>query len=182
MTDGLLRQSDIEELTAWLDGELDGPAAERVARLVREDDAWRTTFEQFRAVDAAVELVGAPEPRRDLTHTILAAVAADRPSAWRAAIRIAGGMAAAAAILLAVYAATRDSGDPEPADEPVIAQTAIEKEIAQALDGVATDDQFIVQNLSLFQDYENVGRYEQVRDLADADTLVELAKLEAGQL
>ena len=168
MADGLERQSELEELSAWMDGELDTPAAERVARLVREDPRWRATFEQFRAVDASLAASPPASPAGDLADRITAA--AYRRRVWARAARIAAPAAAAAAIVLAVYL-----GRPRPL-------SPVEEEVTQILSDVASEDRFIVQNLTLFEDYEDVERYEQVRDLADADTLAALASLEAGEL
>ena len=71
MSERLERQSDLEQLSAWMDGELDAPAAEGVARLVREDPAWRAAWEEFRAVDWALDLCPPVGPRRDLTEEIV---------------------------------------------------------------------------------------------------------------
>ncbi len=170
MADGLQRQSDLEALVAWMDGELPAAEAERVARLVREDPAWRATHGQFLAVDRAVELAGAVSPGPDLTDRIVRA--ARRRGAWSWTLRIAA--PAAAAILLVVVLAW--PGRPPPSVSP------IEAKIAAVLKDVPAGDRFIVQKLSLFENYEVIDRFEQIRDVADLDTLSALVDLESGEL
>ena len=154
-----------------MDGELREVEAQRVAALTRTDPAWRATAEQFRAVDRALDSLPVPHPRRSLAGSIVRA-ARRRQVAGRI-LRIAAPLAAAAAIVLAVWAgrATRT-----PVARPL---SAIEQEIAQALPDVDPADRFIVVNLPLFEQYPDVESYRQVRDVADAETLAALAGLEA---
>jgi anti-sigma factor RsiW len=180
-----LGQSELEDLSAWLDGELSGERAERIARLVREDPAWGEVCEQMRATDAALDRLRPARPRPELAQRI------DRATGgyWLRArfYRIAGSLAAAAAVLLVAYVALSgllapDTTSPPPdrvalPDRPG-RTPPVEAKIDQALVGVAPEDRFIVRNLSMFQNYGEVERYEAGREILDGPTLAALAELE----
>lgn len=175
MSDRLERQSDLEQLSAWMDGELDPPAGESVARLVREDPIWRATWEEFRAVDSALEACPPVRPRRDLTDRIVRA--ARRQRLWSRAVRIAAPLAAAAAVILAVYLAWPQRQTPAPT-----LMQEVEKEITRTLHDLPKEDQLIVRKLSFFENYPEVKRYQRVREVVDPETLSALAALEAGDM
>jgi len=175
MSERLERHSDLEQLSAWMDGELDASAAEGVARLVREDPAWRAAWEEFRAVDSALDLCPPVGPRRDLTEEIVQA--ARRQRLLRRAVRIAAPLAAAAAVIIAVYLAW-----PQQQTPPTALMETVKNEITKALQDVPQEDQFIVRKLSFFENYPEVKRYQQVRDVVDAETLSALAALESADM
>jgi len=168
---GLRRQSDIEELTAWLDGELDPPAADRVARLVAEDPHWQRTHEQFCQVAAAMELLRPAQPKQDLTDGIVRA--AHRRRRRNRVIQVGTSVAAAAGILLAVLLVPPSRPPTPPKSDDV------EALIAKTLDEIPAEDRFIVQNLSLFQQYEEIADYQLVRQIVDTQTLECLDAAEA---
>ena len=170
---GLRRQSDIEELTAWLDGELDPPAAERVARLVAEDADWRSTHEQFLQVAAAMELLRPAGPKQDLTDGIVRA--AHRRRRRNRVIQVGTSVAAAAGILLAVLLTPLSRPATPPGSDDV------EALIAKTLDEIPAEERFIVQNLSLFQQYEEIVDYQLVRQVVDTRTLECLEAAEAPE-
>ena len=173
-TEKLQRQSDIEDLSAWMDGELADADARRVAHLVEMDPAWTRAHRELKALDDALGAMPTPTPQRPLTDRIVHA--ATRRRARVRIVRIAAPLAAAAAILLAVLAANYlgDGGA-----GPKRQLSPIEKEINRHLASVAPADRPLVANLQLFGD--DVDAYSTVRDVADADTLAALASLEAGE-
>jgi len=176
---GLDRQADVEELSAWMDGELPSQRAERVAGLVRTDPRWRTACEQFRAVDRALEALTTPRPRRELTDAIVRA--ARRGQATRRVLRVAAPLAAAAAIVVAVLA-TRPWRTGRPArPTPTPAMSALEKTIAEGLPGVRQEDRYLVLNLPMFEQLPEVETFTDVREVADAETLAALAGMEAAE-
>ena len=164
---GALEQSDLEALSAWIDGELDAADAERVGRLVETDPAWGAVHRQFAALDEALEAMPAPRPRRGLARQIVRA--ATRRRLARRVIRIAAPLAAAAAVVVAVLALTSTERPPG----------GVEGKIARHLADVAPGDRPLVANLQLFGPL--VDTYTNVRDVADAETLAALASLEAGE-
>ena len=167
---GLSRQSDMDDLSAWMDGELAPQAARRVERLVRDDPNWRRTHQQFQAVEAGMKLLPQPRPRRDLTETILRA-ARRRRRMIRAAEVLAP--LAAAGLLLAVV--LNWAGGPTTPAMP----SGLEARMAAVLGDLPKEDWFIVQNLSLFRNYDEVVDYQEVQEIVDGDTLTALAALEA---
>jgi hypothetical protein len=171
-------QVDWQELSAFMDGELSAERAGEIARLLASDGGWAEAYRQLQAVHASLDLLR-PEPMRaDLTDRIVRA--AGRRSRTLFVIRLAGAAAAACLVAAAVLAFLHRPTPPAPtAGGP----TAVEVKIANILKDVPPEDQFIVQNLPLFKDYEQVGQYEKLSGLADAQTLNALAELEkAGDL
>lgn len=166
---GLNRQPDIEDLSAWMDGELASDGSRRVAELVREDPDWQATHRQFLALDAALGRLEAPAAEPDLTDRILAAT--HRPGVARRLLRALVPLAAAAAIVLAV---TIFAGRTKP-------PASVQEVIAHALRDVPKDDRLMVEQLGLFQNYRDVVAYEQVRSVIDGETLTALARLEAQE-
>lgn len=71
---GQLRQSDFEDLSAWLDGELTGPRAAQVEKLVHDDPVWRRAEQDLRSLNEAMDSYAAPEPAPGLTGRILAGI------------------------------------------------------------------------------------------------------------
>ena len=170
---GLTSQADVEALTAWMDGELDAPSAERVAGRVAPDPHWRQTPGEFRAVTAAMGALRPPRPRRDLTEPIVHA--ALRRRRWVRAAEIAAPLAAAAGIILAVWLAW--PGESASPTQPV----ALEAKIAKILEDVPQAERFIVLNLSFFRHYDDVVAYRQVHPIVDVETLKALEDLERGE-
>ena len=171
------RKSDIENLLAWMDGELTGPEAQHVAELVKTDPAWREAFEQFSAVDRLTGLIEPARPRRDLTDRIVHAANRRKSRLIRIA-RIAAPLAAAACIVMAIWL-----GGPEQKSvtkqQPTVAGVA--KTVASILKDIPAEDHFIVRNLHLFRNYDEVTQYQQVRDLADAETLSALIEIDNSE-
>ena len=71
MTQRSLAQSDFEDLSAHLDGQLDAGRAEAVEELVRTDPAWGDQWNRLQAVDRALDAYDVPAPPSDLNDRIL---------------------------------------------------------------------------------------------------------------
>ncbi len=182
---GLTEQSDLEQLLAWMDGELPPDQAERVARLVEQNDDWRASFEQFQAVDRAAEmLAGTVSPPRDLPDRIIHAVY--RRSRVMSVVRIAVPVAAAACIVVALWIGAVFSHRPVKQTPTAFTKNSlhaivkIEKRIDTILRDVKPEDRFIVQNLTLFKEYPRIVEYRKVAELVDADTLSALESMEGN--
>ena len=166
---GLDRQFDIEQLVAWMDGELPASEAQVVAERVQADPDWQATYADFRAVDAALEMLATPAASEGLTERIVRA--AHRREMSGRVVRILAPLAAAAAIVVAVWLGSYLGRTAPP--------TGVEGLIAKTLRDVPKQDRFLVQNLPLFQNYREILSYEQVRSVVDGETLSALAALEA---
>jgi len=99
-----LTQTDLEDLSAYMDGELESAARSRIGELVRTSAAWQDALARLQAVDRALEayvVPAAPEGLADrvlrkTSHRALRAVHLPRtPLRWLAPL------AAAAAIIAA---------------------------------------------------------------------------------
>lgn len=167
---GLSRQSDLEALSAWMDGELPADQSQRVAGLVRQDPRWRAAHQDFLAVDAALDRLQTPAPGGELTDRICRAARRRRPVA-RAA-RLLAPLAAAAAVVIAVWLGSTPPGPVSP--------NALEGIFAEALADVPEEDHLMVEQMPMFQNYADIVSYEQVRSIVDGATLSELARLEGG--
>jgi len=71
MTQRSLGQSDFEDLSAYLDGQLDADRAAAVEELIRTDPAWGDEWTRLQAVDRALDAYDVPAPPSDLTDRIL---------------------------------------------------------------------------------------------------------------
>ncbi len=73
---GQLGQSDFENLSAWLDGELPPERAAEVERLVRENPVWRQAEQELCSLHEALDSYAAPAPAPGLARRILAGIPA----------------------------------------------------------------------------------------------------------
>ncbi len=71
---GQLGQSDFEDLSAWLDGELPAERAAQVERLVHDDPVWRHAEQKLRVLHEAMDGYAAPAPAPGLARRILAGI------------------------------------------------------------------------------------------------------------
>lgn len=104
MSDQRLTQADFEDLSAWLDGELDGERSARVAALVGADPVWRRARAELTALGVALDAYTVPDAPADLAERILRRVAA-QSRRLPVVIRLARWLAPAAAAAGIVLAA-----------------------------------------------------------------------------
>ena len=169
-----LGEQDLERLTAWMDGELGEDEAREVTRRVESDRRWRQAYEEFAALYRILDMATPPVPPPGMTERIVRT--ARRRRLWVRAGRVAGAVAVAAAVLVAVWLGPGQRGAPvAPADT---AAAPGEKLIAKALEGVPETDRFLVEHLDVFRNYDRAVAYEEVRSIADDETLTVLAALE----
>lgn len=169
-----LSESDLELLSAWMDGELAADQAARVAGLVATEPPWRQAHREFLAIDAGLGAMPAPELRSELTDRIVNAARGQRR--FRRIVAVAGSLAVAAAVVLAVWLVR--PGQMAPPPEAPVARSPVEDQIDAALIDVPAEDRFIVRKLGFFREYPDLAEYRELSDLADAKTLSELAKLD----
>lgn len=155
-----LKQSEMEDLWAWFDGELDGDRKDEVERLVATDPAWKQEYERLIRLDELLASCVIPAdqraamslPETDLAERIIRNVRrAARPR--RLVIRLAAAAGAAAAIAAAILVAILWG-------KPAAPLRTGEDVVAKALDGVAAKDRFVVENLDFFEDYDVLENYE----------------------
>ena len=173
-----LTDSELESLSAYMDGELPAQAAAEVARGIELDAAWRQTRRDLQEIESLLDQYTAPPASAELTGRIMSAV---RTKARRRqvlhAVRWLAPAAAAAIVLvgLAVFGGGDWFGRRQ---APTVARTPvnIERELAgsTAFKAVPADQrpalqEEIIRHLSFFQDYDVV---------ADMDTLDAIGQLD----
>ena len=148
-----LEQSELEDLGAYLDGELAPEQAQRVQQLLAQDPAWQEAAGRLKSLDEALGLYDVPACDNGLSERIIANVRkAGRVSPAIRIIRWVAPLAAAAAIVLAVLI-----GNPW--------QTT--KMTPSAGPSLET---FTVENLDFFKDYNVLCNYDTLQALDDLDS------------
>ena len=100
MTRPGLKQPEIEQINAFLDGELPAEQVRQVARRISAEPAWARAARRLRKLDTMLDAWQVDPLRRDLSGAIMGGT---RPQARRPAwLHVAGPLAVAAAIFAAV--------------------------------------------------------------------------------
>ncbi len=163
------RLTDVEreDLSAYLDDELDAARRGEVERRVEAQPAWRRAHRELTAVDAALDSYTAPAPPAGLADRVLAHTR--RSVRRRQVLRVVGWVApvaAAAAILLIVFAVLSGPGETAlPPGSPIVHTPPGELEASQAYQDVpeterAQMEEVIIQHLSFFRNYEVLEEFE----------------------
>ena len=146
---------------------------------MRDNPAWTDALGELKALDSALEAWAAPVSPEGITERIVRGVRASehRKPRTRRLVRWLGPAvgAAAAAIVLAIVLHTpeiRVLSPPPPAPEPEL--------VSEILNDIPDGDQFLVENLEFFQNYELCSVMEDNAVLLDEATLDALDDLEAG--
>ncbi len=178
-----LTQSEIEDLSAYMDGELPADQAAAVDHSLKINPAWRETRRDFQEVDGLLDCYTAPPVSAELTGRIMSAVTkhARRRQVWRAVSWFAPATAAAAIVLIGL--AVFSSGWLNTQQMPVAAGgdpahvVTIEPELASssAFDAVPTEQrpalqEEIIRNLEFFRDYEVVADFETLKAIEQLDS------------
>jgi len=164
MNEDALTEAQWEDVSALADGELPAGQSDAVARRAREDPAWRRAQEELAALDRLLEAYAVPAAGADLVERIIARLPAKAPSAWGVGrvIRYLAPAAAAAAIILGVEIYRR---------VPQAAPYAPEaRQVSKALQGIPERDQFVVENLDLFRNYEVLVNLETIEAIQRLET------------
>ena len=174
MTDKL-GQSDRQDLPAYLDGELSGPRAEQIARLLEQNSAWRSAADEHRRLGELLDAYTVSPPGGDLAERIIGNVraAGARPAKIIRFARIAAPLAAAAAVLIAVVLWQGLRQSPNTPGNQTNGVNATDP-----LAGLAEADKFVVKNLDFFQNYALCEVMANNEQLVDLDTLEAIDRLE----
>ena len=174
-----LTASELENLSAYMDGELPAGSAAEVARGIEADAAWRQMRRDFQDVESLLDDYTAPPASAELTGRIMSAVR--RHARRRQVLRVVSWLApaaAAAAILLiglAVFGGGHWFGQPQ--TYPIVTNTKnIEPELAgsTAFKAVPADQrpalqEEIIRHLNFFRDYEVVADLETLEAIEQLD-------------
>lgn len=164
-----LTQSELEQLNAWLDGELEAQEASRVESLIASDPAWAQAAGELQSLDSLLgecEVEAAPA---GLADRIIAASRRER-SGSRLVIRIARYLAPAAAAAAAVvlYVSLNEPA-PQTSGGGEVASVKAQQEV----------DSVIVEHLGFFKQYDALEKIARTDAVADEETLRALDNLEA---
>jgi len=95
-----LSESELADLCAWLDGELDPRRNDEIDKLVESDPAWAQARRQMQSLSDVLDTWTGPEVPAELAHQIASQVRRPAVSRTERFLHWATGVAAAAAIIL----------------------------------------------------------------------------------
>ncbi|MFP3936939.1 MAG: anti-sigma factor family protein [Phycisphaerae bacterium] len=169
MSEGL-EQSDLEELSAYLDDELPPDRAERVRRKVESDPAWADALAELRSLNARLDAWTPPEAPGDLSERIIQAAPGERRRKVLTLRRVLATTAtvAAAAVIIAVTI-SRVETDPPVDDEARTAQSEPKKPSDTVKVSEEAVEEFAVENLGFFSDYDVLEDFETLRAIERAE-------------
>lgn len=175
-----LTESELETLSAYMDGELPAGSAAEVARGIEADAAWRQMRRDFQDVDSLLDDYTAPPASAELTGRIMSAVR--KQARRRQGLRVVSWLApaAAAAAILLVGLAVFGGGHwfSQPQTHPIVNKPVnIERELAgsTAFKAVPVDQrpalqEEIIRHLNFFRDYEVVADLETLEAIEQLDS------------
>ena len=156
------QQRDLDDLSAWLDGELEGERAQQVKHAVASDANLRQAHRELRKLDELLDAFTAPAPPDELAGRIIANLrfAARRPR-FAGVLRWAAPIAAAAALIVTVglYMYLRQS-HPTPPNVPGVAVKLPEK--ADSTQGYA--------KVSFFGDFEVLENFDTIEAIEQLES------------
>ena len=170
-----LGQSDVEDLSAFLDGLLDADRAAQVEDLIRNDPAWQAEWNQLQALDSVLDVYDVPAPPDDLAGRIVEFV---RARTWhRKVLRwvwpVAGAAAAAAIIIIAMTVGTTgpETVSPEPktvvdrpGPDPVspAPRTLVKKPTSAEVEQAIVEHFDFVRDMDVLENYETLKAIERI--------------------
>jgi anti-sigma factor RsiW len=160
MTEPQLTQHELEALSAWMDRELTGESADRVAHKVRTDPAWQRELRRLESVDRALDYWTAPPAPDGLAERIVQASRRQRGPAspvlsW---VRWVVPPAAAAAVLLVGMLVGPFATSPELSPGPSQGTSARPGSPSQP--PPAAVDKLVAENLDFFEQYDVVSNLD----------------------
>jgi anti-sigma factor RsiW len=164
-----MKQSDFAALSAYVDGQLEGPRAAQVRELIASDPAWREAYRQMTQLDQLLNTVDVPAAPADLAGRIISRVRGQRSHAILRFARYAAPLAAAAAIVIGILVCQGLLGTPRHGTQVAIG-TNVENHAPPEERKVVED--LAAENLDFFKDYDVVS---------NLDTLEAIDRLEASQ-
>ena len=167
-----LTQSEMEQLNAFLDGELEAAEASRVEAMLASDTAWAQAARELQSLDGLLGEYTVPAAPAELAGRIIAAARRERPaSQWtiRLVKYLAPAMAAAAALIL--YVAFYHPGETKPPAPNQVVNNNNQQDI----------DSVIVEHLPFFKQYEAADKISHNDTVVDDATMQAIDQLEHSQ-
>ncbi len=166
-----LTQFELDQLSAWCDGELDAATAAEVEAKVASNPAWAAAYRQIVDLSRTMDAWGVQPPAADLAQRIIARVHEEPAPSRNIVLRLVGvmsGMAAAAAIVVAIILSGNQGTQPTGGEAVVIkhAEEAVKTDLAN----VPKNDQMVVENLDFFQNYSVATNYDTLEAIDRLET------------
>jgi anti-sigma-K factor RskA len=160
-----LTQSDLEQLSAYLDGELEAEQARQVEAMLAGDGRWQRAARELKALDETLDQWTAPPAPAGLAERIIAASRQEKqaPALVIRLVKYLTPVAAAAAVAVAYLAFF---------NHPQTNTPATETPIVSAADKAAVDG-LVVEHLDFFKQYRSL------ETISHNDTVVDEATLKA---
>lgn len=169
--DSKLTQLDMDQISAYCDGELSAAEAAEVKVRIAQDGSWREAYERLGSLGAMLDAYTAPAPSADLAARIIAASRTQRtqrPLVTRLArYLVPVAAAAAAAVLVLTFW-----------HKPIVNNTRVAGNGAQSVRAAQIDD-LVVQNLDFFRNYGTLESAAHNETVVDNATLEALDRLES---
>ena len=177
-----LRQSDLDDLSAWMDGEVEGRRAVEIERLVAAVPAWRRAHGELVALNSALDAWAAPPPPADLAERTIRRARASRTAVGKARRMacwlVPAGVAAAALLLVVMARGPRDDSAGQRRQAAQVAPEAGAEIVATVLGDLPPGDRFLVENLDFFTGYDLCDLMAANETLLDVETLAALDRLD----
>ncbi|MGC9454849.1 MAG: anti-sigma factor family protein [Phycisphaerae bacterium] len=158
-----LKQTEWEELSAYVDGELTPDRAEQIRLKVETSPVWANALAELRALDARLDVWTPPEPPADLAERIVLSVPGKRHRRVVAFRRVLAATAAVAAAVVIAMLATRLDTKTAVDDSPRTADSEQYQPRDTTEAPAETVDEFAVENLGFFRDYDVLEDFETLR-------------------
>jgi hypothetical protein len=178
-----LTQSEMEQLNAWLDGELEASDASRVEAMIASDAVWAQAAQELQSLDDMLGEYTVPAAPAELADRIIAAARREQPaSQWTIRlVKYLAPVAAAAAILIVLWQYDVVSNQVSP-NNPGVAATNSPQANSVATNKNQQDlDNVIVEHLPFFKQYESAEKVSHNDAVVDDATLQALDHLEHSQ-
>lgn len=163
-----LTQSDLDNLSAYLDGELADQDAQRVASLLATDQVWQEAAAGLADLDAALSEYTTPAPAGNLAARIIAA-SRKEPMPQNVVIRIAKYLVPAAAAAAAIFAFMH-IGLPSDPPKPAV---AMHQQVDPSVDNL------VIEHLDFFRQCKSIDVISHNENIVDDATMAALDKLES---
>ena len=170
MSQNRLKQSDYDDLSAYVDGELHSARHAEVERLVRTDLTWQGEMEEIRRLNEVMAALDVPLAADDLPERIISTVhqrVHAKHWAWAMRLGASIGVAAAAAVVIVAIILTNKTTNVS-TTPPLVPVASTTSQITEQ------NDKQIIETLDFYRDFEILENYETI----EAIERLELASLE----
>lgn len=175
MSGDKLKQYEVDELSAYVEGRCGQRQARRIKQLIRTDPRWAKGYRWLRELDKALDAYTVPAVPEGLSERIIDAARAEErkihtQARWRSVARLAASIATAAAVIFAIMVMELNPPPlPTPSGEVSKSTSAPpqagQDKVNEILREVPSNDRFLVENLDFFRHYDVLVNFETIREI-----------------